>query len=199
MTPSEGATMGADFWVGLGLGIVGTLVMVFAGRSFFFPASRLAAVAAAPPAKPTPAAPAVTTAPPPPKPAAPPKPTGEALRLLAVLQREGRLCDFLLEEIQSYSDQQIGASVRDIHQKCAKALREHLELEPILDKPEESTVEVPANFDPAQIRLTGNVTGQPPFQGVLIHRGWRVRKINLAPPAKGQDEFVLQPAEVELR
>ncbi len=128
----------------------------------------------------------------------PPKPSGAPLRLLALLQREGRLLDFLLEEIQAYPDAQIGAAVRDIHRQCQAALREHLELEPVLPQSEGASVEVTAGFDPSAIRLTGNVTGQPPFRGTLQHHGWRVRALKLAPPPEGQDEFILMPAEVEL-
>ena len=42
------------------------------------------------------------------------KPTAEPLRLLALLQREGRLVDFLLEDIQGATDEQIGAGVRGL-------------------------------------------------------------------------------------
>lgn len=134
----------------------------------------------------------------PPKPPAPPKPSGAPLRLLALLQREGRLLDFLLEDVQAYQDAQIGAAVRDIHRSARKAIQEHLVLEPILPGEEGSRVTVPAGFDPSAVRLTGNVTGQPPFAGTLQHHGWRVKEIKLAPLAAGQDEFVVQPAEVEL-
>jgi hypothetical protein len=129
---------------------------------------------------------------------APARPSGVPLRLLALLQREGRLLDFLMEDIQSYPDAQIGAAVRDIHRQCQAALKEHLELQPVLDKPEGSSVDVSAGFDPSAIRLVGNVTGQPPFRGTLQHHGWRVKDIKLTPPPEGQDELVLMPAEVEL-
>ena len=132
------------------------------------------------------------------KPAEPPKPSGAPLRLLALLQREGRLLDFLMEDVQPYTDAQIGAAVRDIHRNSRKALQDHLVLEPVLRETEGATVTVPVGFDPSAIRLTGNVTGQPPFTGALRHHGWRVREIKLAPPAAGQDAFVVQPAEVEL-
>jgi hypothetical protein len=132
------------------------------------------------------------------KPSGPAKPSGAPLRLLGVLQREGRLLDFLVEDIQSYPDEQIGAAVRDIHRQCQAALKEHLVLEPVLPKDEGAAVEVPPGFNPAQIRLTGNVTGQPPFKGTLQHHGWRVKEIKLSAPAEGQDEFILMPAEVEL-
>jgi hypothetical protein len=132
------------------------------------------------------------------KPSGPPKPSGAPLRLLGLLQREGRLLDFLVEDIQSYPDDQVGAAVRDIHRQCQAALKEHLVLEPVLPKDEGAAVEVPPGFNPAQIRLTGNVTGQPPFKGTLQHHGWRVKEIKLAAPPEGQDEFILMPAEVEL-
>ncbi len=134
----------------------------------------------------------------PPVPPPPPKPSGEPLRLLALLQREGRLMDFLMEDIQPYPDVQIGAAVRDIHRQCRKIIEEHVVLEPVLSQNEEEQVTVGSNFEPSAIRLTGNVTGKPPFTGTLKHRGWRVKEIKLAPPAEGQDQFVLMPAEVEL-
>jgi hypothetical protein len=133
--------------------------------------------------------------PPPPKPV---KPSGAAIRFLALLQREGRLVDFLLEDIQAYPNEQIGAAVRDIHRKCRAALKEHLVMEPVLPDAEGATVKVQTGFDPSAVRLIGNVTGQPPFQGTLQHHGWRVKEIKLAPPPEGQDEMVLMPAEVEL-
>jgi hypothetical protein len=133
-----------------------------------------------------------------PKRAESPTPSGAPLRLLTLLQREGRLLDFLMEDVQTYSDAQIGSAVRDIHRTCRKALQEHLVLEPILPDAEGAEVTVPTGFDPSAVRLTGNVTGQPPFRGALRHHGWRVKAVNLAAPPSGQDEFVVQPAEVEL-
>ncbi len=92
-------------------------------------------------------------------------PTGPDLRVLAVLQRDGRLVDFLEEEIDGYSDAQIGAAVRDIHRGCRKSLRDYLTIAPVIEAAEEERVTIPADFDPAAIRLVGNVTGAPPFAG----------------------------------
>jgi hypothetical protein len=133
-----------------------------------------------------------------PPPPPPPKPWPDPLLLLTLMQREGRLIDFLLENVDAADNETLGAGVRTIHQACQKVLREHLDLEPVLKGEEKSTVEVPVGFDPSAIRLTGNVTGSPPFKGSLEHHGWRVAKIKLNKPAEGQDAFVLQPAEVEL-
>lgn len=137
---------------------------------------------------------ALTPPPPPP----PPKPSAEPLLLLTLMQREGRLLDFLLENVDGADNETLGAGVRSIHQSCQKVLKEHLDMEPVLKAEEKSQVEVPAGFDPSAIRLTGNVTGSPPFKGTLEHHGWRVTKIKLQKPPEGQDAFVVQPAEVEL-
>jgi hypothetical protein len=130
-----------------------------------------------------------------------PAPGGPDLRVLAVLQRDGRLVDFLLEDIDAYTDEQVGAAVRDIHRGCRKALRDYLAIEPILPGAEESDVTVAADFDPASIRLLGNVAGSPPFRGVLKHHGWRVKESRLPalPATRDERSPILAPAEVEIR
>lgn len=125
--------------------------------------------------------------------------TGPDLRVLAVLQRDGRLIDFLEEDIDAYTDAQIGAAVRDIHRGCRKSLRDYLTIEPIMNAAEEERVTIAADFDPAAIRLIGNVNGSPPFQGVLKHHGWRVKAVHLPIlPVARDDTSVLSPAEVEV-
>jgi hypothetical protein len=134
----------------------------------------------------------------PPPPPAPPKPSGTPLRMLALLQAEARLVDFLLEDIQGASDVQIGQAVREVHRKAAAALKQHAVIEPVLPGNENDTVSVPKGFDPSAIRVVGNVTGEPPFTGQIQHPGWRVKELKLAAPPSGADEFVLQPAEVQI-
>ena len=121
-----------------------------------------------------------------------------ALTVLGLLQREGRLVDFLNETIESYDDSDIGASVRDIHRGCKKVLKEHFTLEPVMPGAEDENVNVPRGFDPGEIRLVGEVPGEPPFQGVLRHHGWRVIDSKLPAVSEGVDRNVLAPAEVEL-
>lgn len=127
------------------------------------------------------------------------EPTGPDLRLLAILQRDGRLVDFLQEEIDPYSDAEVGAAARDIHRGCRKALLDYLTIEPVMHGLEESAVSVPEGFDPASVRLSGHVSGSPPFQGVLKHHGWKVTSEHLPalPGSQGQSA-VLAPAEVEV-
>src|SRR5262245_25172200 len=118
----------------------------------------------------------------------PPKPSGAPLRMLALLQREGRLLDFLMEDISGYADAQVGLAVREVHKQCQDAIKKALDLAPVLPQPQDESVEVPAGFDPSAVRLTGNVTGTPPFKGVLKHQGWRVKQIRVAAPPEGVDE-----------
>ncbi|HNI60090.1 MAG TPA: DUF2760 domain-containing protein [Pseudomonadota bacterium] len=121
-----------------------------------------------------------------------------AVQLLALLQREGRLVDFLLEDIDGYSDAQIGAAVRDIHRGCKKGLAEHLQVVAIRPEPDEAVVKIAAGHDPSQIRLVGHVTGKPPFEGSLRHHGWRVKTSSLSDIPAGHDPSVICPAEVEI-
>jgi hypothetical protein len=120
-----------------------------------------------------------------------------ALRLLARMQEEGRLVDFLEEDLAPYPDDQIGAAARGIHEGCRKVLREYVAIEPVMRASEGETVTVEPGFDPTTIRLTGNVGASPPFRGVLRHTGWRVARATL-PARRGEDPHLLAPAEVEI-
>ncbi len=123
----------------------------------------------------------------------------EAIELLAVLQREGRLVDFLTESIDGYSDAQIGAAVREVHRDCAGALERMLALRPLLEKSEGDRVEVSADAGALRYHLIGDVSGAGPHHGVLRHRGWRASKIEL-PRWSGDAAAanIIAPAEVEL-
>jgi hypothetical protein len=121
-----------------------------------------------------------------------------AVALLAVMQREGRLIDFLREDISGYSDAQVGSAVRAIHESCRRALDEHLTLEPVRAEEEGARILVENGFDASALRLTGNVSGKPPFRGVLRHRGWRTRRVDLPADPAGQDPTIVAPAEIEI-
>jgi uncharacterized protein DUF2760 len=132
------------------------------------------------------------------EPVPPPEPAEHtALRLLAFLQEEGRLVDFLTEDVAPYSDEQIGAATRGIHATCAKALRQVVTLERVLSGNEDDPVTLESGFDAGAIRLVGNVGGAPPFRGSLRHAGWRATHVAV-PARAGIDPFVLAPAEVEI-
>jgi hypothetical protein len=121
-----------------------------------------------------------------------------ALALLALLQREGRLVDFLREPLDGFADADIGAAARDVHRGCRKVLDQHLAFEPVMPGAEDAKVSVPRGFDPAEIRLIGEAKGEPPFRGTLRHHGWRVVDAKLPALADGIDRMVIAPAEVEL-
>jgi hypothetical protein len=120
------------------------------------------------------------------------------LHLLTVLQRQGRLVDFLFEDLDAYEDAQIGAAVRGIHENCRKVVTKNLSLAAVLDGTEGEEVTIEEGFNPAAVKLTGNVTGEPPFRGILRHRGWRTDKIDLPVLSDTQDAAVIAPAEVEI-
>jgi hypothetical protein len=121
------------------------------------------------------------------------------LYLLSLLQREGRLIDFLTEDLSLYEDVQIGAAVRGIHENCKKVIEKNLSPKPVLDSPEGEYVTVEAGFNPGAIKLIGNVSGEPPFKGILRHRGWQSKKEELPTLSGTQDAGILSPAEVEIQ
>ncbi len=120
------------------------------------------------------------------------------VHLLSVLQSEGRLLDFFSEKLDGYDDAQIGAAVRHIHDQCSRTLDKYLSLAPVLDKAEGETVTVDAGFDPSAIKLTGDVTGNPPFTGILRHKGWKAEKLDLPQLSQQENPGILAPAEVEI-
>jgi hypothetical protein len=121
-----------------------------------------------------------------------------ALQLLGLFQREARLIDFTQENLSAYSDADIGAAARVVHEGCGKVLREHFTIAPVRSEAEGSRIELPEGFDAAAVRLTGNVVGKAPFRGTLSHRGWRSADVRLPKLAAAHDAAILAPAEVEL-
>ena len=121
-----------------------------------------------------------------------------AVQMLALLQRDGRLIDFLSENITAYPDVQLGAAVRTIHETCRQVLDQYVKLEPVLNSEEDQPVTVEAGFDPAAVKLIGNVAGELPVRGLLRHKGWRVKELKMPPLPQGAGRLVIAPAEVEL-
>jgi hypothetical protein len=118
------------------------------------------------------------------------------LRLLRLLQEEGRLLDFLKEDISPYSDEQVGAVVRKLHEGCSRRLEDLVTIRPLLDQQEGEEVQVPSNSP--SIRLVGEVTGNGPFTGVVRHSGWQAHKHSLPQISGNSEHTVLFPAEVEV-
>jgi hypothetical protein len=120
------------------------------------------------------------------------------LQLLNALQREGRLLDFLQQDVASFSDQEVGAAARVVHGGCRKLLQQYFDFEPAAKETEGAEVTLPKGFDPQRWRVTGNVAGQPPFRGTLRHHGWVVRQVRMPEVATAMDPRIVAPAEVEL-
>ncbi|MEF1254847.1 DUF2760 domain-containing protein [Vibrio sp. M260112] len=124
--------------------------------------------------------------------------TDSAMQLLALMQQEARLIDFLKEDLTSFSDEEVGAAARVIHTGGQKVLSDYVTLEHIRNEDEETRITIEQGFNPQQVRLTGNVTGSAPFHGTLVHKGWKASSMNLPKLAENYDATVIAPAEVEL-
>lgn len=121
-----------------------------------------------------------------------------ALQLLAILQRDGRLIDFLMEDISGATDEQVGAAVRSLQEQCRQALDRYVRLAPVIDGVEGSYTTLPSS-DPSVVKLLGNVPPNGKVQGgTLRHRGWRVERVELPTVRAGQKLDVIAPAEIEV-
>ncbi len=120
------------------------------------------------------------------------------LHFLGVLQREGRLLDFFDEDLSLYEDEQIGAAVRSIQEDCKKTLKRYIALKPVMEAEEGDKVTIEKGFDMDAIVLTGNVVGNPPFEGIVRHPGWKAGKKEVPKLSDVQDSGILMPAQVEI-
>ncbi len=120
-----------------------------------------------------------------------------ALQMIAILQRDSRLVDFLMEDISGYADDQIGAAVRELHDQCRDALGRYVKLEPVIDGVEGTYAKAPSK-DANIVKFVGNVPAKPPEGGTLRHKGWRAVKIDLPAVSGRQDVTIVAPAEIEI-
>ena len=191
---------------GFGTGLLSWAGVQFVGKQAIDSAVEytVAQQPAAPAPMPAPVAPPPVipepVVPPPAAPVVPEPPSNDAaIQMLSILQREGRLIDFLHEDLSAHPDDLVGAAVRNIHQESKSALDKHLTLRSVLDEAEGSEITLEAGFDAQAIRLTGNVAGDPPFKGTIQHRGWCVDEIDLPERMQSQDgAMIVAPAEVEI-
>jgi Domain of unknown function (DUF2760) len=152
----------------------------------------------------SPAQPVQATPAPVPAPIQPPAPTAqqaeaEIVTFFGLLQEKGRLVDFLMEDITPYEDAEVGAAARVIHQGCRQVLQEYFNISPISEAAEGAQITVPAGYSADQFRLVGKLTGEPPFTGTLLHKGWKTEFVKL-PRIVNTDRLPsIAPAEVELK
>jgi len=135
----------------------------------------------------------IKAAPAPPKPQSGPE--DGAVQILSVLQRDARLVDFLMEDISAYSDEQVGAAVRDVQHQSRQALERYLRLQPVIDGVEGDFTKT-GGLPGSEVKLVGNV---PPSGkaagGLLRHKGWKAEKVDLPALPPGN---ILAPAEIEV-
>ena len=129
----------------------------------------------------------------------PPPKRSEAITLLAALQREARLVDLVQQPLNQFSDEQIGAAARSVLADSAAVLSRFFALKPVLSEGEGEEVQVPAGYEPARYKLSGNVSGNAPFSGKLAHAGWEATTVSL-PTWTGSKPSanIIAPAEVEI-
>ncbi|SPF34993.1 conserved hypothetical protein [Candidatus Sulfopaludibacter sp. SbA4] len=144
-----------------------------------------------------PAKSAATKAPPAPAAAPAAKTSDGALQILGILQRDSRLVDFLMEDIASYSDDQVGAAVRELHDQCRDSIARYVTLQPVIDGVEGTFAKAPS-ADPNLVKFIGNVPAKPPSGGTLRHKGWRAAKVDLPALSAKQDAAIIAPAEIEI-
>ena len=108
-----------------------------------------------------------------------PRAEAEVIGFLSLLQEKGRLIDFLMDDVTGYSDTEVGAAARVVHQGCRAVLEEHLSVEPIAQEAEGAQVTLPVGYAASDYRLLGKVSGDPPYRGTLVHQGWKPARLNL--------------------
>lgn len=126
-----------------------------------------------------------------------PRVSDGALQILSILQRDSRLIDFIMEDIAAYSDDQVGAAVRGLHDQARESLTRYVKLDPVIDGVE-GTFTKAALPDPAAVKFIGNVPAGKPSGGLLRHKGWRAGKVELPTLNPRQDSNIIAPAEIEI-
>ncbi len=121
-----------------------------------------------------------------------------ALQLLSLLQKEARFIDFIKEDITSYSDADIGVAARVVHTGCNKAINDYFTLDTVRSEKEGSKLTLEKGFNASEVRLIGNIVGQAPFKGSLVHKGWKVTDVRLPKLTEGHNAKIVAAAEVEL-
>jgi hypothetical protein len=119
----------------------------------------------------------------------------DGITLLALLQKESRLVDLILEDMESYSDEQIGGAARRVLRDARECLQTYVPIEPLVEGREGEMIRVPDTASPLRWRLLGDASAS---SGTLLHAGWVARKVQL-PEWSGSQEnsMIISPAEVD--
>jgi hypothetical protein len=127
---------------------------------------------------------------------------GDALHVLALLQQKGRFLDFVMDDVTKYPDAQIGAAARVVHQGCAAVVREYFDIKPVSEGAEGGVVTLDKDYDHHKYRLMGRISGEAPYRGRVLHRGWLTTHVSLPERVtlgtEGASQNVIAPAEIEV-
>lgn len=128
--------------------------------------------------------------------------SSDAVTALSLLQERGRFLDFFMEDIAGYSDADVGAAARLVHQGSSKVLTEFFHIIPLHKESEGSHLTLQKQ-DPLQaFRLLGKGFESFPVNVKIVHRGWGTENLNLpkrtTAPVQLDGKFVISPVEVEL-
>lgn len=125
------------------------------------------------------------------------------VQFLGLLQEKGRFLDFVMDDIAGYSNEQVGAAARVVHQGCSKVVRDSFSVSPVYAGEEGSQVTLESGYDATEYRAVGKLTGSPPFRGTLLHKGWKASRVDLPrlveKEAGAGGTLVIAPAEVEVK
>ncbi|MCD6527584.1 MAG: DUF2760 domain-containing protein [Desulfuromonas sp.] len=124
------------------------------------------------------------------------------VQFLARLQEKGRLVDFIMDDIAAYDNESVGAAARIVHQGCHEVLHDCFTIEAIHEGEEMEPVSLADTYDSTAYRLIGKVPDSAPFNGLVLHRGWKTTQVKLPQLASAADNpalrTVIAPAEVEI-
>ena len=122
-----------------------------------------------------------------------------AKKLLAILQKQARFIDFIHQNLDHYSNNEVANVARNIHSNCQKTLKKYCKFSSIRPEAEEGFVVLEKDFDRSYIHLIGNIGNQQQFEGVLIHKGWQIDEIKLPYSLNKTNDHIIQPAEIEVK
>jgi hypothetical protein len=80
-------------------------------------------------------------------------------------------------------------------------LNEHFKISPISDAEDRSQITLPADYAADEYRLTGKISGNPPFKGTLLHKGWKADSVKLPRIVNTNENCLpsIAPAQVEVK
>lgn len=96
---------------------------------------------------------------------------------ISMLQEKGRILDFAMDDIEKYSDEEVGRVARVVHQGIRDVFVSTTGVRPLHKGLEGEVIKINENDDFSMYKMLGTGTGNPPFSGTVVHRGWIAEKL----------------------